>query len=85
MVGLGRVELPTSRLSGVRSNQLSYRPENQGVEGASGSYKTPPPPVFPEAQVCTAYQLDKTSPASILYPERLDSDRNPNLVLLERR
>ena len=26
MVGLGRVELPTSRLSGVRSDQLSYRP-----------------------------------------------------------
>jgi hypothetical protein len=27
-VGLGRVELPTSRLSGVRSNQLSYRPKS---------------------------------------------------------
>ncbi len=27
MVGLGRLELPTSRLSGVRSNQLSYRPD----------------------------------------------------------
>ncbi len=27
MVGLGRVELPTSPLSGVRSNQLSYRPK----------------------------------------------------------
>ena len=27
MVGLGRFELPTSRLSGVRSNQLSYRPK----------------------------------------------------------
>ena len=26
MVGLGRLELLTSRLSGVRSNQLSYRP-----------------------------------------------------------
>ena len=26
MVGLGRFELPTSRLSGGRSNQLSYRP-----------------------------------------------------------
>ena len=25
-MGLGRVELPTSRLSGVRSNHLSYRP-----------------------------------------------------------
>jgi hypothetical protein len=27
-VGLGRFELPTSPLSGVRSNQLSYRPKN---------------------------------------------------------
>ena len=26
LVGLGRFELPTSRLSGVRSNHLSYRP-----------------------------------------------------------
>ena len=26
LVGLGRVELPTSPLSGVRSNHLSYRP-----------------------------------------------------------
>ena len=26
LVGLGRFELPTSPLSGVRSNQLSYRP-----------------------------------------------------------
>ena len=25
-MGLGRVELPTSPLSGVRSSQLSYRP-----------------------------------------------------------
>lgn len=26
LVGLGRLELPTLRLSGVRSNHLSYRP-----------------------------------------------------------
>ena len=26
LMGLGRFELPASRLSGVRSNQLSYRP-----------------------------------------------------------
>ena len=30
LVGLGRFELPTSRLSGVRSNQLSYRPAPAG-------------------------------------------------------
>ena len=29
VVGLGRFELPTSRLSSARSNQLSYRPDNQ--------------------------------------------------------
>ena len=30
LVGLGRFELPTSPLSGVRSNQLSYRPLTSG-------------------------------------------------------
>ena len=32
MVGLGRFELPTSPLSGVRSNQLSYRPGTRILE-----------------------------------------------------
>src|ERR1700752_4496365 len=31
-MGLGRVELPTSRLSGVRSNHLSYRPRLLDVQ-----------------------------------------------------
>ena len=30
-VGQGRVELPTSRLSGVRSNHLSYWPDSMRV------------------------------------------------------
>src|ERR687893_1874389 len=30
MVGLGRLERPTSPLSGVRSNHLSYRPQSTG-------------------------------------------------------
>ena len=34
MVGLGGVEPPTSPLSGVRSNQLSYRPELNVVSSA---------------------------------------------------
>ncbi len=30
MVGLGRLELPTSPLSGARSSHLSYRPKVDG-------------------------------------------------------
>ena len=40
LVGLGRLERPTSRLSGVRSNQLSYRPESH----PHGSRRHPCPP-----------------------------------------
>jgi hypothetical protein len=34
LVGLGRIELPTSPLSGVRSSQLSYRPDRFKTGGA---------------------------------------------------
>ena len=37
MVGLGRFELPTSPLSGVRSNQLSYRPGTFSLDIWSGN------------------------------------------------
>ena len=36
MVGLGGLEPPTSPLSGVRSNHLSYRPEFFGLRGKRG-------------------------------------------------
>ena len=32
MVGLGGLEPPTSRLSGVRSNHLSYKPITMGLK-----------------------------------------------------
>ena len=32
-MGLGRLELPTLPLSGVRSSQLSYKPEMFGPDG----------------------------------------------------
>jgi hypothetical protein len=34
VVGLGRLELPTSRLSSARSNQLSYKPLTRGTRYA---------------------------------------------------
>ena len=33
VVGLGRLELPTSRLSSARSNQLSYKPCQKTDDG----------------------------------------------------
>ena len=38
VVGLGRLELPTSRLSSARSNQLSYKPD----EASSAARKLVP-------------------------------------------
>ena len=35
MVGLGRLELPTSRLSSARSNQLSYKPDPPHIASRS--------------------------------------------------
>ena len=37
LMGLGRLELPTSRLSGVRSNHLSYRPRSTRGAGTPRS------------------------------------------------
>src|SRR5262245_19554985 len=34
VVGLGRLELPTSRLSSARSNQLSYKPLHEELDAA---------------------------------------------------
>ena len=45
MVGLGRLELPTSRLSSARSNQLSYKPKISRVLRREA---TPKPWAHPE-------------------------------------
>src|SRR5215213_4012692 len=41
MVGLGRLERPTSPLSGVRSNHLSYRPASSGWSRGHASDRSP--------------------------------------------
>ena len=50
MVGLGGLEPPTSRLSGVRSNQLSYNPKGLGSHLSSHAVSSI---VFSAAQVLT--------------------------------
>src|SRR5262245_60716889 len=40
VVGLGRLELPTSRLSSARSNQLSYKPPNPETKKRPHGCKT---------------------------------------------
>jgi hypothetical protein len=40
VVGLGRLELPTSRLSSARSNQLSYKPNDRPHSSKTHSSKT---------------------------------------------
>ncbi len=43
LVGLGRFERPTSPLSGVRSNQLSYRPNSFAIDlYCSGRFRPHP-------------------------------------------
>lgn len=43
LVGLGGLEPPTSPLSGVRSNHLSYRPEVSGSFGGASRDRTDDP------------------------------------------
>ena len=52
LVGLGRFELPTSPLSGVRSNQLSYRPDSTAPAEI-------PQEVRPDAQAALNRALSK--------------------------
>ena len=66
MVGLGELESPTSRLSGVRSNQLSYTPVSRG-RGSSSLSQRPHIRTFKIEQqllgpiVCRDYSFVKTT------------------------
>ena len=71
MVGLGRLELPTSRLSSARSNQLSYKPVSSPSVAASVlAPKTPllSKPV-PTAKLVREERETKTTASRIVKPE----------------
>ena len=50
LVGLSGLEPPTSRLSGVRSNRLSYRPM-QGIMGSLSSLRLTISQLFPHSHI----------------------------------
>ena len=79
MVGLTRLELVTSRLSGVRSNQLSYRP----IYGGDEEIRTPDPLLA--RQVLS--QLSYTPRLSFLYMTLGHTKENSTMTScsLERR
>ena len=56
LVGLAGLEPATSRLSGVRSNHLSYRPKKNG---RGGETRTPGPMVPNHVRYQTALHLEK--------------------------
>jgi hypothetical protein len=58
-VGLGRVELPTSPLSGVRSSQLSYRPVGRWHLGKL-YFATDKPPISETPQQTGGAGRDRT-------------------------
>ena len=58
MVGPGRFELPTSRLSGVRSNQLSYGPGTVRQAGACE------PAAWPQFSLHPGERTSPDAPAS---------------------
>ena len=63
VVGLAGLEPATSRLSGVRSNHLSYRPVLIKKNGRGGETRTPGPMVPNHVRYQTALHLDFVKPA----------------------
>ena len=66
VVGPGRLELPTSRLSGVCSNQLSYRPLKRHIQ-AIATYSGPRYAIAPQPHRLQCHAERETKTATLCY------------------
>ena len=66
VVGPGRLELPTSRLSGVCSNQLSYRPLKRHIQ-AVATYSGPRYAIAPQPHRLQCHAERETKTATLCY------------------
>ena len=66
VVGPGRLELPTSRLSGVCSNQLSYRPLKRHIQ-AIAAYSRPRYAIAPQPHRLQCHAERETKTATLCY------------------
>ena len=66
VVGPGRLELPTSRLSGVCSNQLSYRPLKRHIQ-AIATYSRPRYAIAPQPHRLQCHAERETKTATLCY------------------
>ena len=78
MVGLGRFELPTSRLSSARSNQLSYKPNACTL----GKVDRDPEAGCPEEERETKTAASRKMPVRLnrlMFPMMFDSEEDPRV------
>ena len=80
-MGLGRVELPTSRLSGVRSNHLSYRPAQRDFELRISNFECGKPIRKFEIRNSKFLDLRQKAYRRKIFESRKSSARSTNLTL----
>ena len=82
-MGLGRIELPTSPLSGVRSSQLSYRPGGLSKVGGAGRDRTGD--LLNANQALSQLSYSPLKFEAALLPGRLKEDYRGRLDAADRR
>ena len=87
VVGLGRLELPTSPLSGVRSNHLSYRPIRSGGGNTGGAGRDRTGDLLNANQALSQLSYSPSSRVVLPHPNKrnLEADWTHSTLLTSRK